>query len=137
MPTGWLYTRNPAISNIPIWIRSHSKSGPFVTHHFIELPSFFILGMGFSKFFADSGFSSVVSQILNVLIFLFNIFIGPGGRDRSSLIASYIVSFPELIGFYFHRYLIYYISDEKTLKWGCCLMNLDSIMKQRKIIIFL
>jgi len=92
------------------------RVGPFVTHHFIELPSFFILGMGFSKFFADSGFSSVVSQILNVLIFLFNIFIGPGGRDRSSLIASYIVSFPELIGFYFHRYLIYYISDEKTLK---------------------
>jgi len=29
------------------------KLGPFVTHHFVELPTFFILDMGFSEFFAD------------------------------------------------------------------------------------
>lgn len=83
------------------------RLGPFVTHHFFELPAFFILGMGFSELFADLGFSSVVSQILNVLMFVLNILIGPGGKSRSSLYAAYIVSSPELIGFYFHQYRLY------------------------------
>jgi len=83
------------------------RLGPFVTHHFFELPAFFILGMGFSKFFTDLRFSSTKAQILNILMFVLNIFIGPSSRSVSSVYASYIVSFPELIGFYFHQYLLY------------------------------
>ena len=78
--------------------------GPFVAHHFIELPAFFMLGRGFSRFFADHNLSSLVSQILNLLIFVLNLVVAPGGMSFSGMLVGFIVSFPELIGFYSHRF---------------------------------
>ena len=91
------------------------RLGPFVAHHFVELPAFFILGMGFAQFFNDLNFSFMKSQILNILMITMNIFIGPGSKSASGLYASYIVSFPELIGYYFYQYLLYRNSHEKNV----------------------
>lgn len=76
---------------------------PFVTHHFVELPASFILGVGLSKYLEDSGFSFTKSWIVNASmvasVIVFNFFSnGVGG-----LIASLIVLGPELIGFILHR----------------------------------
>ena len=79
--------------------------GPFVTHHFIELPAFFILGVGFSVLFYDMKFSSIQAQRINLVIFVLNLFPFSGG-DLSGVLASFLVSMPELIGFYYHRLIL-------------------------------
>jgi hypothetical protein len=79
------------------------KFGPFVTHHFVELPAFFILGVGMSVFFFDLGWPPFMAQGMNAFMvaLLLSINLFTGGIDR--FIAAFIVSSPELIGFYLHR----------------------------------
>ena len=82
------------------------RLGPFVAHHFLELPAFFFIGWGFSEFFSDLRCSSTVAQFLNVLIFLSNIAVSAYGQGLSGKIAAFKVSFPEIIGFYYHRIIL-------------------------------
>ena len=90
------------------------KFGPFVTHHFIELPASFVLGVGISIFFDDSGYSSLKSQVLNALMFATQLSIDFFSRGIDGLIASFIVLAPELIGFYLHRIYISFIGTNTT-----------------------
>jgi hypothetical protein len=54
------------------------KFGPFVTHHFVELPAFFLLGVGMSIFFFDLGLLPFMAQGINTfmmtLLLSFNFF---------------------------------------------------------------
>lgn len=76
--------------------------GPFVTHHFIELPAFYCFGVGFSILFYDMEFTHIQAYGLNFLIFTLNIF-QFSGVDLNGILAAFIVSMPELIGFFYHR----------------------------------
>ncbi|MFH2112397.1 MAG: hypothetical protein ABIJ47_14195 [Candidatus Bathyarchaeota archaeon] len=80
--------------------------GPFVAHHFLELPAFFFIGSGFSEFFYDLGWSSAKSQIGGLAIYFFNTLVTTRGLGTLSLVAALIVSCPYLFGFYYHRLLI-------------------------------
>jgi hypothetical protein len=60
------------------------RLGPFVAHHFLELPAFFFIGWGFSEFFSDLRCSSTVAQFLNILIFLSNIAVSAYGQARAT-----------------------------------------------------
>ena len=90
------------------------KFGPFVTHHFIELPASFILGVGVSIFFDNSGYSSLKSQIVNAFMFAIISSIDFFSRGIGGLIASFIVLGPELAGFYLHRIYISFIGTNIT-----------------------
>jgi hypothetical protein len=76
--------------------------GPFVAHHFIELPAFFTIGVGFSILYYDMKLSSTQAQVLNQIIFTLNLFPFSSG-DLNGVVASFLVSSPELLGFYYHR----------------------------------
>ena len=80
--------------------------GPFVAHHFLELPAFFFIGVGFSEFFHDLGWSQTLSQIASLVIYVSNIIVTTVGRSIGSVVAAFIVSSPYLVGFYYHRILI-------------------------------
>ena len=89
--------------------------GPFVAHHFIELPAFYIMGMGFSEVFHDLEWTSVNSQVANLVIFVSNIFLTTIGYGAVSIVAAFIVSSPYLVGFYYHHIItLRKASAEKT-----------------------
>ena len=83
--------------------------GPFVTHHFVELPASFIVGVGISIFLHDSEYSSLKSQVVNTLIIVIILSIDFFSRGIGGLIASFIVLAPELVGFYLHRIYISFV----------------------------
>ena len=91
------------------------RVGPFVAHHFIELPAFYIMGMGFSEVFHDLEWTSVNSQVANLVIFVSNIFLTTIGYGAVSIVAAFIVSSPYLVGFYYHHIItLRKASAEKT-----------------------
>lgn len=79
--------------------------GPFVAHHFIELPAFYVIGVGFSVLFYDMEFTNFQAQGLNILLFTLNLFSFSKG-DINRMLAAFIVSVPEVIGFYYHRLVL-------------------------------
>lgn len=76
--------------------------GPFVAHHFIELPAFYVFGFGFSVLLLEMKFSSLQAQIINLFFFILTLIPFFGG-SFNGILASFIVSNPWLIGFYVHR----------------------------------
>ena len=79
------------------------RVGPFVTHHFLELPAFFFIGSGFSEFFHDLGWSSARSQVVGLLIYVSNILVTTYWLSVVSVAAAFIVSSPYLAGFTHHH----------------------------------
>ena len=78
------------------------RLGPFVTHHFFELPAFHFFGYGLSICFKEMELSSQQSNGINIILFVLTILPFYGG-NITTMKASFIVSTPWLVGFYYHR----------------------------------
>ncbi len=72
--------------------------GPFVTHHILELPAALFIGLWAGKMVVINQFDLLKAQMIHHVLYLIVLLIQPlvGGTS----IAGFMVTFPELIGFY-------------------------------------
>ncbi len=81
------------------------KWGPYVTHHFIEMPGFFLCGIYFGRLLIQKENEVIIGQIIHHAIFLGWLSFW-AGLHYIRFLAGFLVMFPQLIGFY--AYLIFY-----------------------------